>query len=498
MPNRLIPKLNWLRRRWTKFLAIALLTFILIQNPIVALAQLVNQANYSYSDPASGHTFSGVSSALSTQPTALVDPLGQILGCNGTQLANYAGFSVALYETDASGTTPTGLLPLTRTEFPDTPGNGIPGGKAPNIENSNPFFLTNSDQGRYNFLFDPDQGQTAVGSQSILVVTPPAGSDYLERRIQIEILGSTGGINSSIVSYRATALDGQPISIVGGTQISDTVVEVPDAEVGSLNLFSLALNTVICENRQIQLVKSGDRAASQPGDTAVYRLAVRNLVDADINTVVVTDTLPFGFRFLEESVRAHIDGTPVALTTQVSSDGMTVTFSSAAPIPVGQTLNILYATLITPDAVRGSARNSAAVSGIRADNGLTVQDGPVSHLMRLDPGILNDCGTLIGRVFVDRNYDGEQQNGEPGVPNAVIFLDDGNRIVTDDEGLYSVANMLPGYRTGALDLSSLPGYTLAPNLYFRERNSQSRLVHIAPGAMVRMNFAVTPTFQEGI
>ena len=126
------------------------------------------------------------------------------------------------------------MLPLTRTEFPDTPGNGIPGGKAPNIENSNPFFLTNSDQGRYNFLFDPDQGQPAVGSQSILVVTPPAGSDYLERRIQIEILGSTGGINSSIVSYRATALDGQPISIGGGTQISDTVVEVPDAEVGDI------------------------------------------------------------------------------------------------------------------------------------------------------------------------------------------------------------------------------------------------------------------------
>ncbi len=45
-------------------------------------------------------------------------------------------------------------------------------------------------------------------------------------------------------------------------------------------------------------------------------------------------------------------------------------------------------------------------------------------------------------------------------------------------------------------LASLPGYTLAPNLYFNERNSHSRLVNLAPGGLVRMNFGVTPTFQE--
>ena len=100
-------------------------------------------------------------------------------------------------------------------------------------------------------------------------------------------------------------------------------------------------------------------------------------------------------------------------------------------------------------------------------------------------------------MFVDKNFDGEQQKGEPGVPNAVIFMDDGNRITTDPNGLFSVANVFSGYRTGVLDLSSLPGYTLAPNRKFSERNSQSRLVHLEPGGLVRMNFAVTPTFQEG-
>jgi hypothetical protein len=118
--------------------------------------------------------------------------------------------------------------------------------------------------------------------------------------------------------------------------------------------------------------------------------------------------------------------------------------------------------------------------------------------LKINPGILSDCGTIIGRVFVDKNFDGEQQPGEPGVPNAVIFMEDGNRITTDPRGLFSVANVLPGSHTGVLDLSSVPGYALAPNRKFRERNSQSRLVRLEPGGLVRMNFAVTPMLQEQV
>ncbi len=134
----------------------------------------------------------------------------------------------------------------------------------------------------------------------------------------------------------------------------------------------------------------------------------------------------------------------------------------------------------------------------RADNRFSTKDRPATHQLKIRPGIVSDCGTIIGRVFIDKNFDGEQQSGEPGVPNAVIFLEDGNRITTDPNGLFSLANALPGSHTGVLDLSSVPGYTLAPNQKFRERNSQSRLVRLEPGGLVRMNFAVTPAFQEPV
>ena len=456
-----------------------------------------NQATYKYTDPANKKTFQGTTTQLSVTSEGLVDPLGQILGCGGNLLPDYSGFSVALYDPDPNDPTGTELgqlTDLTRTELPDIPGNGVSAGIEPNDENINPFPLTNADEGFYNFLFDPNKGQTDPGRTYILVVNPPADSIYTQRRIKLEIEASTGGIQDNIVRYIATSLDGQPISTTGGTQISENVVFVPDAETIGLDLLAFQFDLGMCQAEQVQITKSSDRATAEPGDTVIYRVSLRNTGDAGLDNVVVTDTFPQGFKFLPTSVRGEIEDQAVNITSE--HNGSVVTFRTDAVIPPGQVLNIAYAAQLSPDAVRGSGRNSVIVNAQRTDNDFAIQDGPATHLLRIRPGITSDCGTIIGRVFVDKNFDGEQQKGEPGVPNAVIFLENGNRITTDANGLYSVANVLPGKHTGVLDLSSLPGYTLAPNLKFKERNSQSRLINLEPRGMARMNFAVTPAFGE--
>ncbi len=428
----------------------------------------------------------------------LVDPLGRIVGCAGEALSDYTGFTVALYEVDAAD--PTGvnlgrLVSLAPTELPDRPGNGIPEGQAPNTANSNPFSLTNGDRGTYNFLLDVQKGQLDAGRSYILVVNPPRNSIYAQRRFRLTVGTRIG----NQVSYTATAIDGRPISSGSNDTSVTSTITIRDAAQTSLVLAALNFGAGVCQAQEIQLIKTGDRAAAEPGDTVIYRLLIKNLSSAAINNLTVTDTLPLGFRFLSKSVSGDFRGTAVPITTTQS--GSTVTFSIGVALPQGATdpgavMNIAYAAVVTPDAVRGKGRNSAIVFGQRADNGFEVKDGPAVHQLRIRAGIITDCGTIIGRVFIDKNFDGEQQPGEPGVPNAVIFMDDGNRITTDKDGLFSVANVLPGYRTGVLDLSSIPGYTLAPNLYFSERNSQSRLVHLEPNGMVRMNFAVTPAAGE--
>jgi uncharacterized repeat protein (TIGR01451 family) len=148
------------------------------------------------------------------------------------------------------------------------------------------------------------------------------------------------------------------------------------------------LNTSICQAQEIQITKTGDRAAAEPGDTVIYRLSIRNLASAPLNNLVVTDTLPLGFQLLPESVRGELEGTLVPITT--SQNGSTVTMTAdGITLPVSErqrVLNIVYAARLTPDALRGTGQNSAIVNGERADNGQDVKDGPVTHRMRLGIG----------------------------------------------------------------------------------------------------------------
>ncbi len=275
--------------------------------------------------------------------------------------------------------------------------------------------------------------------------------------------------------------------------------EIPNtARVGADNIPERPGGRVVDSNQVVvragqaalEIIKTGDRAAAEPGDTVIYRLAIRNTGRVAARNITVTDRLPLGLLFINRSVRGSIGDRTVQISLS-SGTRNTVTISTPEELQPNQSLNVSYAVEVTPDAVRGTGRNLAQA---RAGN---LTSNQASHTLRVRAGIVSDCATLIGRVFVDKNFDGEQQRNEPGVPNAVIYMDDGNRIVTDANGLYSLANVVSGYRSAALDLTSLPGYALAPNKYFIERNSQSRMIRLAPGSMARVNFAVTPAFSEG-
>lgn len=241
------------------------------------------------------------------------------------------------------------------------------------------------------------------------------------------------------------------------------------------------------EDQLLRLTKTADKSAAEPGDVVVYRLLVENLSNVPATPLTVVDNLPRGLEYIDNSV--NTSPTPPTLTSFTPS-GRQLSFEFDS-LAASSSVQILYAVTLTPDSVRGSGVNVASAS---APGFPTVQ---AEFRLTIRPGILSDCGTIIGRVFVDKNFDGEQQKGEAGVPNAVIYLDDGNRIIADPDGLFSMANVVSGNRVGVLDLSSLPGYTLAPNLYRLENNSQSRLVRLEPGGLARMNFAVTPTYGEG-
>lgn len=265
---------------------------------------------------------------------------------------------------------------------------------------------------------------------------------------------------------------------------------------GGDNLTNQTTNRTVfsAELAVLQIAKTANKVVVQPGDTVLYRIAIRNVGNVNASNLTLTDTLPRGLVFDSKSVQASLSAnntnSQVPVSATKSNNGSFNVTYAASLAPQG-TLNIVYAATVTPDGIRGNGRNLAvATAG-------TARSNTATHQLKIRSGLLTDCATLIGRVFVDKNFDGEQQPGEPGIPNAVIYMDDGNRIITDANGMFSVANVIAGNRSGTLDLTSLPGYIQAPNLYRIDKNSQSRLVKLAPGSMGRMNFAVTPAFGEG-
>jgi uncharacterized repeat protein (TIGR01451 family) len=458
-------------KNWIKGLTVV----TLCSSSSIAQASISNQAQYKYeifnsTITIEGNTNKVIINTIGTD--GLIDPIGAIVGCNGQVLPSYAGYSVIMFNT-VDRINPTSIVALDRT----TPATGI----EPNNTNINPYPLTGSKDGRYNFLFN--QSQTIVGKSYILVVKIPENSTYGERRVLIDITGFDG----TILSYTATSLDGK--------QLSSTESAVKKASINIADAARIGLVGVgVCESQPAKIVKTADRATAEPGDTVVYRISLSNNSDKDIPNPIVADTLPLGMSLRPGSIRASL-GTTNINGVNLTQVGQTASFKFSAPgfaIPARKVVNLVYAVTLDADAIRGTGQNSAVLE----DSTGNIIDGPATHLLNIRQGLIRDTGTLIGRVFVDKNFDGQQQPNEPGIPNAVIFMDDGNRITTDANGLFSVQSVVAGYRTGALDLSSLPGYSLAPNLHFSERNSPSRLIKLAPGGIVRMNFGVTPTARE--
>jgi uncharacterized repeat protein (TIGR01451 family) len=301
-----------------------------------------------------------------------------------------------------------------------------------------------------------------------------------------------------ILGFGVAPIAAQPIDLTNTASGSSRLTSGSPANRTVSN--TTVVPALIIAPPQLEIVKSGDRVVAEPGDTVIYRLVIRNTSTTPAGNVVIQDTLPVGFRYVPQTTKASLatNNAPVEIPfAEPTIAGRVLTFNFGQSLAQNQVLTLNYGVLLTQDSLRGTGRNLAVANGIDSVRLTPFQSNTASYQLQLRPGILSDCGTILGRVFVDKNFDGEAQTNEPGVPNAVIYMDDGNRITTDANGLFSLLYVLPGARVGTLDLTSLPGYTIAPNLYRKEGNSPSRMVQMAPGTTKRMNFAVTPAFGEG-
>jgi trimeric autotransporter adhesin len=414
-----------------------------------------------------GATVSGqnVVATSSTTAVVVVDPFGVVFSGRGGAAAPVANASVEILLDQA------GANPLR-----------IPAGAGftPNTDNTNPY-LTDG-QGHFNFALLPEQ----LGSLNAPVryFMKVAAQGYITRMLELSVRPGNNGLFVMSVS----ALDGQPLAQAGSFELVNEPVEITD-------LAAIAFNIPMFEQRGLEINKSVDKPRAEIGDTLTYRIEVRNPTAAPITNVTVHDRLPESFHYAEGTGRIN-NGTALDIPVEPQVSGNELTFR-VGDLASGATVRILYRVRVGANAREGRQENLATGAGI-FPSGERTETQPASAAVQIGGGAFSTRQILLGRVFEDVNRNGAFDDGDEPLPGVRLYLNNGQSVMTDSQGLYNFPSLSSGAQVISVDPISLPtGYALTDGGTLAGR-SWTRLLRtpLGGGALLRQNFALVR--KEGV
>jgi uncharacterized repeat protein (TIGR01451 family) len=407
-------------------------------------------------------TFSGenVDNANSSAATVIVNPFGTVYAGRSGGAVTIGGARVALV-TD----------PTTRTPLPTTSGIGF----TPNVQNDNPY--TTAQGGLFSFALTP--AQLAAPATYYVNVTAPG---YRSRMLEFAVRpAAVPGIYDATVR----ALDEQPIAEAASFTLTESDVRLS-------GLASVALNIPLFELQTLEINKIADQQRAEIGDIVSYRIEVRNTTQGTLRDVSVRDLLPQSFHYATGTAQLVVQPAPPrAVEPQVNGNELTFNLGSLA---AGARASLVYRVRIGVNAREGDQTNSAVASGVYA-SGERVSTSPSRATVRIGRGVFSTRQIIIGRVFEDRNANDEFDAGERAVEGARLYIDNGQSVVTDSEGMYSLPSVEDGAVVIALDPVTLPrGYALTDEGR-RSGRSWTRLLRtpLGGGTLLRQNFALRST-----
>jgi uncharacterized repeat protein (TIGR01451 family) len=216
------------------------------------------------------------------------------------------------------------------------------------------------------------------------------------------------------------------------------------------------------------------------GDLVPYTITATNTLSATLSNIDLRDQLPPGFKFKVGT--ATVDGVPVAPTVS----GRMLTWANLT-FTARKSRVIRLMTVVGSGVSEGEYVNSAFalnhIVGAAVSNTATAT-------VRVVPDPTFDCSDVIGKVFDDKNINGYQDAGEPGIPNVRLVTVNGLLVTTDAEGRYHVTcAMVPNELRGSNFLMKLDERTLPTG--FRVTTENPRDVRLTSGKISKLNFGAT-------
>ena len=222
------------------------------------------------------------------------------------------------------------------------------------------------------------------------------------------------------------------------------------------------------------------------GDILQYQLLVINNSDNVLPKVSVKDTLPFGFKLLDDTLQLLVDEVAIQKTIRYVKDNSRtfIVEFDGYKLPVGGQAVITYAVIIGSGAKEGVAVNSAFARNAN----INISKEAIARVQVIGDPIFDDT-TIIGTVFRDANGNNIKDPGEVGIGGARIVTLEGEWITVDDKGRYNYAGVKVGPKARGrnvllkLDPASLPEGSMIVS-------ENPGIVRVTKGGLSKINFAV--------
>lgn len=350
--------------------------------------------------------------------------------------------------------------------------------------------------GHYRFDINFSNGSCPSGGSYVLNVVPPASGYTANVSVIIPPLSSRTTAAFSVPNCPGSASDAVPgtanyCEATGSENPPPTSIAAGSA--GTRYYLNLVLNNTLVPghsqifnnhipldpdlSNSVAITKTAARVTVSRGEMVPYTITINNNYVLMLNNQSIVDTFPPGFKYVSGSARydnVPLEPTMIGRTLRWNN----VDLASATR----HTLKLLF--IVGSGVSTGDYVNRAQII-----NNLTggVSSGEASATVRVVPDPTFDCSDVIGKVFDDKNLNGYQDKGEPGLPNVRIVSARGLIAKTDEHGRFHITcAATPDETRGANYILKLDEHSLPSG--YRVTTENPRVQRLTRGKMAKFNF----------
>jgi uncharacterized repeat protein (TIGR01451 family) len=258
---------------------------------------------------------------------------------------------------------------------------------------------------------------------------------------------------------------------------------------GDSSLVNKKDSLVIIENTNVssflKVLKTANKKIAEIGDVVTYQVQISNSSPQFVSTIGVYDMMPYAFHYVKHSARFNgkVINEPIY---KASLNQMVWNLSDT--IQSAKYGMLVYQLAVGADAMESEGMNTVYASAV-ANLGTQLVSAPSYWQVNVRPGVFTDKGLIIGKVFYDDNRNTFQDEGENGVKDIELWMEDGTRIVTGDDGKFSLPEVKPGEHVLRVNERTLPKNSelLIGNSAYA-KDPTSRFVHVTEGGITKANF----------